>query len=132
MTGRPRSLSCRSESAERQSGNSRQVCFRSDDFAAFPALPERASAASSGIDAEVLGVRSRRRSSSPMGEIRPAPAMRLVGPLAARSPGLRLAFDHEIERHCSADEILQGRLIDLVAFVDVNGAPDTPVEAGVE
>ena len=32
----------------------------------------------------------------------------------------------------SADEILQGRLIDLVAFVDVDGAPDIPVEAGVE
>ena len=59
-------------------------------------------------------------------------AMKLVGPLAARSPGLRLALALEIERHCSADEILQGRLIDLVAFVDVDGAPDIPVEAGVE
>ncbi len=62
--------------------------------------------------------------------------MKLVGPLAARSPGLRLklwfALALEIERHCSADEILQGRLIDLVAFVDVDGAPDIPVEAGVE
>ena len=62
--------------------------------------------------------------------------MRLVGRLAARSPGLRLGlrldFALEIERHCSADEILQGRLIDLVAFVDVDGAPDIPVEAGVE
>jgi hypothetical protein len=29
------------------------------------------------------------------------------------------------------DEILQGRLINLVAFVDVKGAPDIPVEAGV-
>ena len=60
--------------------------------------------------------------------------MKLVGPLAARSPGLRLALTltHEIERHCSADEILQGRLIDLVAFVDVDGAPDIPVQAGVE
>src|SRR5213075_1164148 len=56
--------------------------------------------------------------------------VKLVGPLAARSPGLRLAL--EIERHCSADEILQGRLIDLVAFVDVDGAPGIPVEAGVE
>jgi len=52
------------------------------------------------------------------------PAMKLAGPLAARSPGLRLALDHEIERHCSADEILQGRLINLAAFVDVDGAPD--------
>ena len=49
-----------------------------------------------------------------------------------RSPGLRLALALEIERRCSADEILQGRLIDLVAFVDVDGAPDIPLEAGVE
>ena len=70
----------------------------------------------------------------------PGPAMKLVGPLAGGSPGLRLglrfglrfALALEIERHCSADEILQGRLIDLVAFVDVDGAPDIPVEAGVE
>ncbi len=65
-------------------------------------------------------------------EIWPGPAMKLVDPLAARSPGLRLALALEIERHCSADEILQGGLIDLVAFVDVDGAPDIPVEAGVE
>jgi len=43
--------------------------------------------------------------------------MKLVGPLAARSPGLRLglwfAFALEIERHCGADKILQGRLFDL-------------------
>ena len=32
-------------------------------------------------------------------EIWPGPAIKLVGPLAARSPGLRLALDHEIERH---------------------------------
>jgi hypothetical protein len=65
-------------------------------------------------------------------EIWPGPAMKLVGPLAARSPGLRLALALEIERHCSADEILQGRLIHLVAFMDVDGAPHIPVEAGVE
>ena len=58
--------------------------------------------------------------------------MKLVGPLAARSPGLRLALALEIERHCGADEILQCRLIDLVAFVDVDGTPDITVEAGVE
>src|SRR5262249_2472196 len=57
---------------------------------------------------------------------------RLVGPLAARSPGLRLALALEVERHRSADEVLQGRLIDLVAFTDVDGAPDVPVEARVE
>ena len=67
--------------------------------------------------------------------------MKLVGPLAAGSPGLRLATYRplawlalalEIERHGRADEILQGRLIHVVAFVDVDGAPDIPVEAGVE
>ena len=58
--------------------------------------------------------------------------MNLFGPLAARSPGLRLAFAQEIEPHCSADEILQGRLVDVIAFVDVDGAPDIPVEAGIE
>ena len=56
----------------------------------------------------------------------------LVGRLAARSPRLRLVLALEIERHCSADEILQGRLIDLVAFVEVDGPPDIPLEAGVE
>ena len=65
-------------------------------------------------------------------EIWPEPAMKLVGPLAARSPGLRLGLALEIERDCSADEILQSRLIDFVAFVDVDGAPGSPVEAGVE
>src|SRR5450755_2513686 len=58
--------------------------------------------------------------------------VKLAGPLAARSLRLRLALALEIERHCSADEILQGRLIHLVAVVDVDGAPDIPVEAGVE
>ena len=58
--------------------------------------------------------------------------MKLVGPLAARLPGLRLALALEIERHGSADEILQGRLIDFVALVDVEGAPGIPLEAGIE
>ena len=53
-------------------------------------------------------------------------------PAGCSLAGLRLALAHEIERHCSADEILQGRRIDLVAFVDVDSAPDIPVEAGVE
>ena len=56
--------------------------------------------------------------------------MKLVGPLAARTAGLPFAL--EVERHCSADEILQCRLIDLVAFVDVDGAPRIPFEAGVK
>ena len=82
-----------------------------------------------------VGSGGRCRSSSPAwAEIWPNPAMKLVGPLAARSPGLglRLALALEIERHGSADEILQSRLIELVVFVDVDGAPDIPVEAGVE
>jgi hypothetical protein len=41
-------------------------------------------------------------------EIWPEPAMKLVGPLATRSPGLRLALALEIERRRSADEVLQG------------------------
>jgi len=65
-------------------------------------------------------------------EIWPGPAMKVASPLAFRSPGLRLALALKIKRHRSADEILQGRLIDLVAFVDVDGAPDIPLEAGVE
>src|SRR5215208_1858107 len=64
--------------------------------------------------------------------MQPRPPMKLVGPLAARTAGLRLALALEVERHCSADEILQRRLIDLVAFVDVDGAPRIPFEAGVE
>lgn len=51
-------------------------------------------------------------------------------------PRLRLALARglalEIKRHCSADELLQGRLIDLFAFVDVDGPPHIPVQAGVE
>ena len=64
--------------------------------------------------------------------------MKLVGSLGTRWPGLRLGLwlalglEIEVERHCGADEILQGRLIDFVAFVDVDGAPDVSVEAGVE
>jgi len=59
----------------------------------------------------------------------------LPGLLTARPPGLRFALAlecMEVERDCSADEILQGRLIDLLAFVDVDGATGIPVEAGVE
>jgi hypothetical protein len=61
----------------------------------------------------------------------------LAGPLAARWFRLGFRFtlgclEFEIEGHCGADEILQGRLIDLLAFVDVDGASDIPLEAGVE
>src|SRR5207249_2945294 len=36
----------------------------------------------------------------------PGPAMKLVGPFAARSPEVRVGLALEIERHCSLDEIL--------------------------
>ena len=61
---------------------------------------------------------------------------KLAGALAARTAGLwlwfGLALGMEIESHRIADEGLQGRFIELFAFVDVDGAPDIPVEAGVE
>ena len=60
------------------------------------------------------------------------PATKLVGPLVARSPCLRFALALQIESHRSADEILQSRLIDLVPFVDVDGASDIPLETGVK
>ena len=64
------------------------------------------------------------------------PAVKLAGPLAGGSPrlrlGLRLVLALEIERHCGADEILQGRLIDLVAFMDVDGAPGVALEAALK
>src|SRR5262245_49895810 len=52
--------------------------------------------------------------------------------LPARSPRLRLVLTLEVEHHRGADEILQGLLVDLLAFMDVDGAPDIPLEAGVE
>jgi len=52
--------------------------------------------------------------------------------LAGLRLALRLGLALEIERHGSTNEVLQGRLIDLVAVVDVDGAPDIPFEAGVE
>jgi hypothetical protein len=45
---------------------------------------------------------------------------------------LPFALALEIERDCRADEIFQGRLINLDAFVDVDGAPDITFEAGIE
>ncbi len=60
------------------------------------------------------------------------PSETLAGPFAARSPGLRLALGGKIERHRRADEILQSRLMDFVAFMDIDGPPDIPVETRVE
>ena len=71
-----------------------------------------------------------------MRSVPPRPGPVLAGQLAAGSWGVRLGLSHGLEletkRHCGADEILQGRLIDLVAFEDVDGAADISVEAGVE
>jgi len=64
--------------------------------------------------------------------VAPAKRLKLAGPPIARSLGLRLGFAFEIERHGSADEVPQGGLIYVVAFVDVDGAPDVPLEAGIE
>src|SRR4030095_15962922 len=53
--------------------------------------------------------------------------------LSPRRARLRFALDSlEIERHCAANEIFQGLHIDLVAFVDVDGAPDFAVQTRVE
>src|SRR5215510_9627177 len=62
----------------------------------------------------------------------PADQLRLVGSLASRSWARRLVLAREIKRHCSPDQILEGRLIDLVAFVDVDRAPCISLKAGVE
>ena len=58
--------------------------------------------------------------------------MTLAGPLAARSPGLRLALVLKIERDRSADEIFESALIDSVALVEINRSPSIPIQAGVE
>ena len=41
---------------------------------------------------------------------------------------LRRVLGPEIERHGSADEIVRRRCIDLVAFVDIDGRADIPLE----
>ena len=60
----------------------------------------------------------------------------LASPFPARSSrfrfGLELAFVLKIERHRSADELLQSRFIDLIAFVDVDSTPNISFQAGVE
>jgi len=60
-----------------------------------------------------------------------ATRMKLVGPLAARSPGFGLLLPLRLS--ATAPRMRSsGRIIDLVAFVDIDGAPDIAVEAGVE
>jgi len=53
------------------------------------------------------------------------PLCGLVGPLAARTPGLGLplGLEIEIERHCSADEILKAASIRPCRLRDFYGAP---------
>ena len=69
-------------------------------------------------------------------QMRLGPNRTLVAALAVGSPGLRpglrSAAALEIERHSSTDEIPQRGVVNLVAFVDVDGAPDISLKAGVE
>jgi len=65
---------------------------------------------------------------------------KLARALAIRSLGFRfglwlgrwLGFALNVEYDGGADKILQRGLIDLVAFVDIDGAPDISIQAGVE
>lgn len=54
------------------------------------------------------------------GRARTTTVMKLVGALAGGSQGLRLVLALEIQCHCGADEILQCRLVNFVAFVDLD------------
>src|SRR5262245_31533206 len=60
------------------------------------------------------------------------PAMKLAGALTGRAPGLWLALEMHIERHRRADKFPQGRLVDLLVFVDVDRASDISFKARVE
>src|SRR5262249_43249899 len=59
-------------------------------------------------------------------------AMKLAGALAGCPPGLWPALEMHIERHRRADKCPQGRLVDLLVFVDVDRASDISLEARVE
>src|SRR5262245_43983510 len=63
------------------------------------------------------------------GPLAPSPRLQFGLPLGL---GLAFALNGDIEGHGSTDQLLQRRLIDLLAFMDVDGAPDIPLEAGVE
>jgi hypothetical protein len=52
--------------------------------------------------------------------------------LSPRGLALRFALTLDIQGHGGADEVFQGRLVDLVALMNVDGAPDIALEAGVE
>ena len=94
--------------------------------------------AATAAGAEAITAESRVRQGFPQ-PLRPAEktgaaffSVKLIGPPAACSAGPRLSFALEIERHRGADEILQSLLVDMPTFLDVDGAPDIPIEAGVE
>lgn len=65
---------------------------------------------------------------------------RRFGPPATRrgltadpaSPGRLFVRALEVQRNRRSDEILQRILVDLVGFMDVDGAPHIPIKAGVE
>lgn len=71
--------------------------------------------------------RSRRRPPAAT-SVRPIVGIRM--PCRAFSSGLLLALS--IQRHSFTNEVLQRIFVDLVFFLDVDGPPDLPVEAGVE
>lgn len=52
--------------------------------------------------------------------------------LGGAAPGLRIAFALEVKCYGFADQLFQRRFIDLVAFVDVDSAPDISLKAGIE
>src|SRR5258706_10574247 len=94
-------------------------------------LPSALRRPARGLDAELLGVRGRCRSSSLWEEMWAGPAMRLAGRVLLARRGFGLLLPWRLSATCSADEILQGRLIDLVAFVDVYRAPGIPARIRV-
>lgn len=46
--------------------------------------------------------------------------------------GLSLFLSFGVQLDCSADYLLEGRLIDLVAFMQIDCAPCVPIQAGIE
>jgi hypothetical protein len=56
--------------------------------------------------------------------------LRILSSRADAAGGLRVA--RSVQRHSGADESLERLLVDLVAFVKVDRAPDVPVETRVE
>ena len=57
---------------------------------------------------------------------------RQIASTAEDSANSRSSFALKIQRQGCSNEVLQRGLVDLVALVDVDGAPDFPIKAGVE